>query len=1679
MNELNTLLGTTANLLDGFDPSWMSPDKGNDALFKTTAELFERYPVTPLQKRGEWGFPTVSLHDTAEELLNVLLPYRIKNPSESLETAEISAGGLLTGDKDRRQALETLSGTLGINLDEGAGGFALVRIRRVDGRAFHPTAPDGFLSYVLPTKASKNLQKVASGLKRFDIRKEAFTPDALAAEDARGYLDYFYRNGTHYVTGAVAGDELFQVFRFAPDPWKVIKSTYEKVPGKLAGPSAALFIQFTSPYEPGNYGYTTGYGKLLSLSGCTQLETDLKAGKWTDPVYSGKANIFTPFRMGASISQADLDERYTGTAAIEIHLTSLTVTMEYSRRMIWERVFKGAILQKYPHAVRPDFHVYYPELNWRKLQQSSPSAMLSTLCTPVIDLYTPVADLKELKFAARQVTKKLTLTTQVWTHSSDEPVELPGDDVLVNAQIVALEGKDVAKVTLSDAAFDRFTLYNQHFYGAMVVGNVSGDRHITLSDGLRYEFADVPDNRYRVRITGKINTPEQDAGVKDPGRLADGIQFLYAFSESMSGILDAIDPAGRLLRESFRWVTQLIPETCDRKEWLELRLKSLDLLHTDRNSNLGTFVPVLTEEAYQEEIDKILGYIDVINRKLDGYQRQIEMRKLEEKIVETGKNLNQNILDSGKLLYDYIRANADQQRELSDWYDSIIAGKKKELDSYRRTIDSLWSELNVKRSDFLNLALNYEQAVRDKMKTKAILDAIQFTFTVAKDLFSFGVTIATPASSIGAVKEFGTLVQRIQKFINVTTAIDKLCTDTSKGVRSLTDAQKEFEGVSDLVTSNLSWDELSIRFDEILSQVPREVDVQELRGHLVAAFKLFVLKGKGYAAARSSYNNTAVEIYRQQGQQQLVKNQTGRLDKLKKNLNPATISSLNVSEIDLVGLTGQLCVIQSDMLGMLSKTFLQRDQSLQYTYLQPATPIGEFSLEGIRKALTEQVRRTNDSKTELQKYQSFTTEPIDVCVEIPVSQLLNGGIYSFKIWNDSRDFQLFTDTKIQSVVARIDGIESTGNGTYALRLAYNGRPFFNKGLDGEFHTFNTLERGRSYLYDVAGNRPLFSDHGESWSQGVTMVTPYSVWEISLPAVSNPGLVFRPGLTVTVTLSFTLQTRIKDTLLQGRPGKGRRMHSLLKAAPLPSEETLVRSMAGGSKLNGWDVVFNMLLDNINEVLEKQYHKLLNDTDYGGKIEVYTDRWASTVKGYTIDKYNVDKFKLSYGYPSLKFLTGSEKNAKLLMGIRDGSVQTGERYIGEKTDKNETKLRMIAEVLEIPEENLRVETIEGTEKWVLYNLNKPESVKKGTLESVIELSAVKGLVNDNQNILSVVLDMSKGTFEAKDIGIKIDDATLLSFSDAVKTYFATHPVCFIINSLDVTQITTLPDLKPNQFLFKVLLTRDEHQILQLFIRTAGREVTDADYSHKALNGVDEPIPLGSQVSLMISNELLFKNIIAQSINSWKLEGEKSGSQWISKFTVASVKGNVDLSSLTHSYGGYGTSTQCTYAPKGGSPVTWDLSGMYIQPNGDGTVKLNYSQQKEFWVVETSTTYSMFSQNTSEREFSTNITLSVSGSFPVTVKGSGRNQTVQFDFSGQTFSVTARTSGGGACGCDDLEAEINNQLVKNVPGQLKDKLTVTFTDFSVFVLKNLLFPTENYINLTKASVPSDMLLLGNFTE
>ena len=437
----------------------------------------------------------------------------------------------------------------------------------------------------------------------------------------------------------------------------------------------------------------------------------------------------------------------------------------------------------------------------------------------------------------------------------------------------------------------------------------------------------------------------------------------------------------------------------------------------------------------------------------------------------------------------------------------------------------------------------------------------------------------------------------------------------------------------------------------------------------------------------------------------------------------------------------------------------------------------------------------------------------------------------------------------------------------------------------------------------------------------------------------------------------------------------------------------------------------------------------------------------------------------------------------MQIASGEVQKGSRYIGENTESDREFLEFLAKKAGVPGSAVKEETINGKVMLVLQYYDKPTPIgTTATLLAVIKIGQVKGLVNNNANILSVVLDMQKGTFEAKNIEIEMNDEQRIAFSDAVKAYFVNHPVMFIINSLDLTGIATLMDLKPNQFLFKAFKSQSGNEMLQLFIQTNNREAFN--YSQTFISpDVPDPIPEGSESSLMINSRIFFGSVLPQSLTSgWTFKGNNPNNTtiaWNGSFSGGKVQGDVDLSSLNSSTGSQGGVSYTTYSPSGGNPVSWSIDGMTIDSGKDGKMTMNYNKKNVFYFDRSYKFCGMFGCGSpSVSKLSTDITLSIVASLPTEIGGSGRDQTVKINLSGKSVAVDARTSGGGPCGSDDLQAQVNKQLQATLPNQVTSKINVSFKDVSVFALKNLLFPSKNYLNLQSVYVPGDLLILGKFT-
>lgn len=1630
------MLGTSANLILGFDPKWQPGNAGSNGLFSNVDKPLKEIEIAipmPVEESYAWSYPKITIHDNAESVLQEIFPFKLGAPSDGAEEARINLGALLIGEDDREDSVMHLSKTLGVSLCKEYG-YVLARTERISGESKHPVYKGDIILHPNPKHENEEIG-ICEGFRSdlIKIRKAAdkgngFNPALFSVEKAQKCLDLYDKYGTHFVSQATCGDAIFQIFAYEQTNYEKIKSIYGK--NNFTDERSLDFMPYITDANTGAFGYVKEYGKILCYSGDSQLAQDLEAGKWLDKQWSERDSIFTPFLWNAPMSKFELNNKYSKNLPLYYTLTPLSIFAEYGRRLALKRVMKGAMIQKFGTAVKPYFSKYFPYNKAALPFGNDVQGLVSNFATRTMNTYKSRLNFDDIQFVASDHSESFTLMSNLISSASSRH-NFPGKNAAFVFQNADFESDDfVTVVEFGQEAYENFVISCKAFYGCLQVAAKNSGQHITIVDGIRY-VTDCKKDAARQMVVADSDI-RQSYGTVNLQRVKNSIIYSYTFANSvLSGrtLQNSESASCKFAQETMRWLSEVIPENCADTELLEIRILALDSIRMDQNTNYISYVPILPPEKYSEHCKKIINYIEEIQRQIVSYQQRIEQRKTQELVVDVGKALNKNIIESGKLLSEFIQANAKQQQDLTQYYDSIISVKKSEMQQLNEKTDLLELEINKQKAQIENAVIAYKEAAA-VWKTKA---EIKFGLDVATTLFTAATSIFVPASSVSAVKDLGLAVQRIQKLLNIINNIHKLYTLTEQSDSALKKAEAALHDLDDCdfdVTNASLWDELSIQLNYILNMGP---DISEKR-ILLKEFSLLTLKGKNYMSAKSSAVQLSKDIYNQQRMKVYSEKQRERLNALSDDLKSENLPSLDPLSVDLAGLTGDLIFLRSQMFTMLAKTFLLYDQSLQYKNLQPATQITSFDLMSFKSAIVRQSSNTIEAETKLAALQVSRTKGIEVKVAVPVSQLTNGNKYVLSIMPDNLSFSEYVDLRIRSVVVKIDGIAKTDHNKYFVRLNYPGNTFSNKDIENNVIMFRTNARERIYEYDAETGLPNFTDEGESWSENVSAVTPFSEWEISLPEKQNAGLKFSDVM-AEITLTFVLDARILNKAMMFR-----------SINALPGIDTLLEQMKGNTVLNGWDVVFNMSLQKIQDVLNKQYDKLKQNTSYGGNIDVQTEF------EFTSDVTGLQKFKLKYGYPKLSFLPNDPTNVKMEIPVLSGKVQKGVR-------------------------------ISGVEKW-----DDPESVNDGAyVLAYLPLGKAAGKVKDpkSDNIISIIIDFAAGTFAAKNMRVENDDGRA-AFNNALINYFTNNPVCFVINSLNLNQISVLNDLKPNEFAFKTLITAQNTQILQLFIMTNGRKCLN--YSLANLNMVSEPVPMGSECSLIISSERFFKDIMPQSLkkSGWSMTGVEPNNNinsWIGKISQGSLTASVDLSKLNRTES-TGTETsvttfEYTYYVEGGT-VTLDVSDMKLEPD-NRKIKVSFSQSKTQSFVEKciTTVWSIISRTTeSKNTLSSDYNLAISADIPLTISGGERNQKISLTMQNKDCQITGHLSGGGPCGCgDDIQAEFNTQLKAQIPDKVKQNMNIDFEEISLFALKNLLFVEDDYITFKDVAIPGDIIVTGTF--
>jgi hypothetical protein len=1654
-NDSKMKIGLSTNLLNGLNPAWNPGNGLTNILYPPKKQAMQAKEIEPVEHHGEWSFPVITLHESAKSLLDELTPYEVVSPGSEVDAPQIKAGALLAGMPDNLTSLKQLSKTMGVDLTKPDYRYALVKLNRLDGSDTHASAANGILVHARPRNPdpayglSEDFMSDAIKLRHGGKARTQDFDGALNESSATEALDSFTDYGTHYVSSVQLGDTILQVFAYTQEKFESIKHTYADGKNPLSGLGSRNFVQFTTDSATGVFGYVAEYGNIISLSNSDIFQRTLRNGDWLDTLWSKKNSIFSLFNTNSKLSLFALEEQFKEQTVIRIQLASLSVMIEQKRGLIWQRVFKAAMVQKYRTSFEANFAIY-DKRDFLSMFPEDHAGIISYIATPTINVYKTRLDISKMQFVAEEEVKKFILFSNVLTASGNAPVTIPGSKVRLFGQVLDLRTDAQPKsITLSDEAFTSLEIGCSEFLGALMIQNKSGTKCNVIVDGIKFAI-----HNGRVVVDSDVRVvPSSDS----LPLLVNSLQYSMAFAEAvMSDQTSQKNIAfQKFIRQYLNWLATFIPPATNDEELAGLRVRALDLANYVMNPNYGSFVPLLPASNYDQYIESILNYFDRIQLQIAQDNQKIASRRIEELTIDVARTLNQNIVKTGELISGIIDANATQQRDMEGFYDSLISLKEEEARQQQTAINELKGALFTAQGD-VKLAVQHYKSAVEQWQT---MEAIKFGLDVATNLFTLGTAIAIPSSSIAAVKDLGQTVQIIQKDLNVLNATSKLYNGAAAGIKGIMQAQETLDGLQGAAFGcppTLSWDQMSIQFNRIMATGP---DVKKEKAALQAAFSRLILRGKAVINAETSLHAIERDIYTNQQQKKINANQAARFAALQNKFKPQDIHGLAKEGIDLMGLSGHLVFIQNQMLTILAKAFLQKDLALQYENLQPATSISAFSLLQFSAAIVQQNAATKEAKSALAQYPKTTTKPIDfVLNNVKPSDLTGGAVFNTNIFLDAPLFYCYADARVVSVVVTIDGVKSTKSGTYLLKLAYNGTPFQDRNIERNPINFRTQRRERVYGYEVNGNKPTFSDGGKSWSDGVSPITPFSTWEISFPDVeTNKEITFNKNL-LTITLSFVLEARIADAQKIMLQKSAKRMAKLLGASPTasmersmaettandaPSVSQLISEMyAQGSCTNGWDVVFNMSLDQINNALEDQYNSLKQNPDYQNTINV------TTSESYPGDVTIKTEFNLNYGYPQLTFSGNSNALTTLTMELLDGSYVKTTTITPSQTTSGD-----------------------------------PQSTSGETLTASINLDKVAGqttVKGESHNTLQVQLDMQTGTFSPPQTTFTFSDTTKTDFNTAVQNYFENNPVTFLINSLDLTNIPTLEALIPSDFLFKVYTSPSGAQMLQLFIMTGNDALLDS--SQAFLNNTPEPIPEGQSCSMIVSSEIVFKYVLPQSLQNtdWTLQGvQPSGSvkAWSGQFSSASVSGQVDLSKLTHS----SSSTQYTYSIPNGNTVNWSLDGTTLTSQSSGQLLYSGSQEQTMsYNQHTVTILSPCFYNceiTTDTPLSTDVTVSVSACLSLNVGGTGQEQTITITTSSQAVTVSGHLSGGGPSGSDDFAAQVNQQIQAQIPGQIAGKLSFNFTPISVFALKNLLFPSNNYIVFQSSALPGDLLILGDF--
>ncbi|UED87051.1 hypothetical protein [Streptomyces profundus] len=1635
-------IGDSVNLLFGYRP-WDHTDPVGHPFFSPEKAATVAVDPNPVVGDNKWHGMYVTVHPDAASLVSTLYGCDVVLGMDG--RGKVPAGPLVLGDADAKSAAETLGRRLGVSLDEQHG-YLLARIVRETSTAEHPLVTQGGdPAHYLTEEGRKEIAALPVAGTRSSV------------ENARAYLDFSYRFGTHFVSRITRGDVIYQVFAYSRTTFqeKVAKGFAALADGaeEISGQDAWQMREYTLPHTGGPNGpvMVERYGAISAVSRDPELTRSVERGEWIDDEYAqANQSIFAAYLSGGPKASG-----LRKVVPIGVTLTGIdTLCRDPRVAASVNRMTRGGLLQKYSPGVR--LALAGPEPDWKDVYPAPGGALLSTLGTPTVDVYQERLNLSRIRVGQPKGVKSLTAMAHVMEASGT--VELPGTEKVRLVSHIIDTGSETTLPVVRVPASAAVEIHAGRMSGGLGIesGPAAPQRQV-LVDGLRLSTPGEPDpttGRYLVNVETAVLT-RPSAQLVDS--LANSTQCALVAAESLlqsrGEHASTSHPLGRAFLE---WLAGIIPADTESRELLAVRSRALYLARAASEFlTPAVEVSYFKYDSYRDLVAGLLNSAEHLKGEVRNLENKLAARRAEELAAKNQETINKNIKATGTLLRDYIGALKEHEEDLSQ--------------QHRRIIEQKQNDYKATGVDVLNLQASVEQQVAEvgtqvnalhaKIKAMEEMKWVTFSIEIAKIVFSaVGDIRSAGAGASDAANKLSTMAKNLKRLQAVLKALGEISGKLYGQLSDIKDVHERMKGLSgDLrMPTSAEWEEFKTTFSNALEPLN---NLEELRQHgadLTAAFAILTLRGKAWIEAQAHLSQLQMEIDAALLKKDLGDRQHKRLDDLFGKLHLDDTEAPELDGVDLIGLTGEAELRVKHALTALGQTLQTQDAAIQYEYLGEPQPIRNFTLNALLDTMVEQQRSILKGIQNLQPLPQKVREPITFAVrEVPHAALYKKE-WEFEIPLDDYRFGEYTVVRVDKVVARIKGIKK-GEGSHIIALTYQGNPFRDRDKKGTSFAFSTVPRILGpFRYDRGTNKLTFGDQPGPLVDKITRVTPFSTWKISLPDdPANKNLEFDQS-TVDIELDFWIEAQrptptVADTdLLELADQQVARVAGM---APGMSENGLVQDIYRvQSALNGWDAVLCMDRVQVNKILEKLYA-----TDHpGGEMDFEFAGWSGYMHEHDDELYGeAIKVVMKLEKPEVTFDNGQKASAIFTQNVRSGSVTTGSKKVSEEWDWKQDPFN------------------ENDVTWS----KKPKPIdplKKPRIKGTVPFEVLTGKVNTQGGTKAVALVVKKGEFRAENLELdNLEGANL-----AIKNAYYQNDVEYHINTIDLTKISTYDSLKPTAFKVTAKETSEKKDVLFVFIATEGRADLDPTLA------ITEPLPEGSDAALLINSEILFRDIVGKGFNSPNLwtepmaptEGNKA---WRTRIR-GTLSGDIEWPRRWMNFNGEVT-FHFLFSKENRNAANITLSDFHFQRQEQGNLVARLEMEEypiEFMY------YGCHYEHGCDPErlwtkATVKATLTATAVYSITVTDPP-DQGIKIGNATVTPSIqihNLQSENSCSAGEADVKNHLAGQLRTLLPNKVKDAVeNISFNEASVFALQNLLFPAGKNLVLKTAYAPGDLLILGN---